>query len=306
MPYCVSSSPEDVFASYMRKGEWPAAENSFIQGRQRNANSFSPLTDPHRPVAEPQESTVVDPWIAEFFANLTNDDFSFVSRTAVCSPVPPAAPAQILLPPCAVQGAPEPRFDPAQASMFMNNTVALTSAAPALSTILSGATDTKETCLRMSPLQQSASNSRSVPYAAPASDPTLASVSYVNAGLESFLEGFPSIPCYPTLGVPSAERNHGPIEHAVTRQEPVMQSRRVMSVSAGFQENKRIRESEKDEDRRRRNREASSRAYYNRKKRVESLEDRLRAEKRKLTSLFARQLQLRKESAILKARLLDI
>lgn len=64
----------------------------------------------------------------------------------------------------------------------------------------------------------------------------------------------------------------------------------------------RLSEEERIAERRRKNRVASSRSYYNRKARVERLEMTLRNEKRKVTTLFKKELDLRKESAILKAR----
>jgi hypothetical protein len=302
MPYCVSSPSEDLFASYMRKGAWSDAGSTSLEEIRRNINSLPSAADPQLPVDQPQEP-LVDPWVANFFANLTNDDFSLVSRSITCSPVAPKVPEQILPSPSAGHGAQEPRFDAVQAPIFMNTTIASNNVAP-FSATFSVANQTLESCFRMSPLHQNSLNSRSGAYMAPSSDSTLKSV---KSGLESFLEGFPSIPCHPLPPeFSAAEANCRPIVHAVTRQEPRPQSKRVTSLSAASQSNKRIQDSAKDADRRRRNREASSRAYYNRKKRVELLEDKLRAEKRILTSLFARQLQLRKESAILKARLLDI
>lgn len=65
-----------------------------------------------------------------------------------------------------------------------------------------------------------------------------------------------------------------------------------------------LSQEEKIMERRRRNREASSRSYYNRKARVEKLETTLKDEKRRVTALFQKELQLRKENASLKAQFL--
>jgi hypothetical protein len=57
---------------------------------------------------------------------------------------------------------------------------------------------------------------------------------------------------------------------------------------------------EKAADRRRRNREASSRSYYNRKARIACLEMTLVAEKVRVVPLVARKQALLRESALLK------
>lgn len=57
---------------------------------------------------------------------------------------------------------------------------------------------------------------------------------------------------------------------------------------------------DKLEERRRKNRESSSRCYYNRKKVIEGLERTLTEEKRKAIQLYARELELRHENARLK------
>ncbi|KAI0559945.1 hypothetical protein FGB62_130g153 [Gracilaria domingensis] len=57
---------------------------------------------------------------------------------------------------------------------------------------------------------------------------------------------------------------------------------------------------EKAAERRRKNRESSSRCYYNRKRIIQSLEKQLLAEKQKLTSLYDKALQLRHDNARLK------
>lgn len=53
-------------------------------------------------------------------------------------------------------------------------------------------------------------------------------------------------------------------------------------------------------ERRRRNRESSSRCYYNRKRIIEGLDKQITTEKQKLTSLYDRALELRHENARLK------
>lgn len=60
---------------------------------------------------------------------------------------------------------------------------------------------------------------------------------------------------------------------------------------------------DKKAERRRRNRESSSRCYYNRKRQIEQLDKDLYAEKRKITSLYDIELLLRGENARLKREL---
>jgi hypothetical protein len=209
MPYCVNSPSEDLFASYMRKGEWSDAGSTSLEGIRRNTNSLPPAADPQQPVDQPQEP-LVDPWVVNFFANLTNDDFSLVSRAITCSPVAQKVPEHILPSPSAGHGAQESRFDAVQAPIFMNTTIASNNVAP-FSATFSVANQTIESCFRMSPLHQNSLNSRSGAYKAPSSDSTLKSV---KSGLESFLEGFPSIPCHPLPpGFSAAEANRRPIVH---------------------------------------------------------------------------------------------
>lgn len=57
---------------------------------------------------------------------------------------------------------------------------------------------------------------------------------------------------------------------------------------------------DKAAERRRKNRESSSRCYYNRKRIIESLDKQISAEKTRLTALYDRALELRHENARLK------
>jgi hypothetical protein len=75
------------------------------------------------------------------------------------------------------------------------------------------------------------------------------------------------------------------------------------AISSGA-ENCRVKTAEeKVADRRRRNREASSRSYYNRKSRHRALEAEFRAEKTRLALLSTRERELREESVLLKKML---
>jgi hypothetical protein len=304
MPYCVGVLAEDVFAHCMRKDSWTEFGDTEREDHTAAFNLYLPAQQetPQWPPATPQ-SPHIEPWVADFIANVTANDGSFFAKNVPISPPFPApAPAQQPL-------EQNWSYDATAAEVSLDHAAVLQQAsgnaktipAPVLSASASFASQPVTGCLLVEPEQIPVKQEIMEPIAQQGSSQDGAP-EYLTSGLASFFDGLTSFPA--TL---ADQHVSGP--HLAESQPDVRQladTRTTMSGSIGGQSGGCISDLDKNADRRRRNREASSRAYYNRKKRVESLEEKLRAEKRKVTSLYTRQLQLRKEGALLKARVLNI
>jgi hypothetical protein len=306
MPYCVGVLAEDVFAHCMRNDAWTAFGDTEREDHTAafNLNLYLPAQHdaPQWPPATPQ-SPHIDPWVADFIANVATNDGSFFAKNVPISPafVAPAPSQQPL----------EQNWshDTIAAEVSLNQAAALQHAsgnpktipAPVFSASASFASQSVTGCLLVEPERIPVTQEIMGPLAQQGFGQDRAP-DHLTPGLASFFDGLTS---FPAALVNQHISGHDPVESQPDLRR-LAETRTIMTGPIGALSERPASDLDKNADRRRRNREASSRAYYNRKKRVESLEEKLRVEKRKVTSLYTRQLQLRKESAILKSRVLNL
>lgn len=123
--------------------------------------------------------------------------------------------------------------------------------------------------------------------------------------------GFTEAPIHPNKSAPQEPPAPSPMAHTTATGSPA--SAAVPAVASSSATGKLERKSgitrkmsqtlssiDKAAERRRKNRESSSRCYYNRKRIIETLDKQISAEKTKLTNLYDRALELRHENARLK------